>query len=156
MDRNQPKAESMNTYRLKGASGKVAGQTQPLGALTRIGRGSGCELQVEDTLMPDLLAEISIEGDGGLRLVKRAASGEILLNGKPVNDARLRSGDEIRIGQSRWVLQAPGLRPEKVLTEKATRRGPGMWPWLVAAGVLGAAAAWAYAQGWLAFLTPSP
>jgi len=146
----------MNTYRLKGASGKVAGQTQALGAVTRIGGGSGCELRIEEAGSPELLAEISMESDGGLRLLKRDTGGEILLNGKPVTDAWLSSGDEIRIGQSRWVLQAPGLRPEKVLTEKAIKRGPGLWPWLAGAVVLGAAAAWAYTQGWLGFLSGSP
>jgi hypothetical protein len=47
------------------------------------------------------------------------------------------------------VLQAPGLRPEKVLTAKAVKRSSGIWPWLVAAAVLGAAAALAWQRGWL-------
>lgn len=137
----------MNTYRLKGASGKVAGQSQPLGTVTRIGRASDCELVVDDPHMPGLLAEISLQ-NGGLRLEKRDAAGEILLNGEAVSDAWLSTGDEIRIGQSRWVLQAPGLRPGKVLTDAAIKRRSGIWPWLVTAGVLGAAAL-AWQQGWL-------
>ncbi len=140
----------MNTYRLKGASGKVAGLSHPLGAVTRIGRAGDCELVIDETQAPDLLAEISLQTDGGLRLVKRDAGGEILLNGEPVSDARLSSGDEIRIGTSRWVLQAPGLKPEKVLTEQALKHRSRWLPWLMVVALL-AAAALALQRGWLSF-----
>jgi hypothetical protein len=139
----------MSNYRLKGASGKVAGLSHPLGAVTRIGSASDCDLVIDEPRVPDLLAEISVQADGGLRLLKQNGGGEILLNGEPVSDVRLSSGDEIRIGAARWVLQAPGLRPEKVLTAKAVKRSSGIWPWLVAAAVLGAAAALAWQRGWL-------
>jgi hypothetical protein len=65
----------------------------------------------------------------------------VLLNGKPVEQARLSSGDEIRIAQCRFVLQAPGLRPAKVLTPEATRPRRGYLPWLIVAGLVAAAAA---------------
>ena len=42
-----------------------------------------------------------------------ANAAETLLNGEVVEQASLASGDEIRIGNCRWVLQAPGLRPQK-------------------------------------------
>ena len=55
--------------------------------------------------------------------------------------AQLASGDEIRIGNCRWVLQAPGLRPEKVLTAEAVKPQRSYLPWLVVGGLLAAAAA---------------
>lgn len=140
----------MSSYRLKGASGKVAGLSQSLGVVTRIGRAESCELVIDDARAPDLLAEISLEADGNLRLLKRDAGGEILLNGEPVSDARLSSGDEIRIGTSRWVLQAPGLRPEKVLTEQALKHRSRWLPWLMVVALL-VAAALALQRGWLSF-----
>ena len=40
----------------------------------------------------------------------------------------LGSGDEIRIGTCRWMLQAPGLRPERVLTSDAIKKTARRWP----------------------------
>ena len=140
----------MNTYRLKGASGKVAGLSHDLGLRTRIGRDTACELQVDDPKVSAQQAEISLQADGSLRLVQLDSSGEILLNGKVVSDALLKSGDEIRVGACRWVLQAPGLRPDKVLTEQAIKRGINWMPWLMAAALLSAAAL-AWQRGWLPF-----
>ena len=73
-----------------------------------------------------------------------------MLNGEPVEQASLGSGDEIRIANCRWVLQAPGLRPQKVLTEDAVQRKRGRLPWLIVGGLL-AAAALAWYRGWLSF-----
>ncbi len=140
----------MTSYRLKGASGKVAGMTQDLAEITRIGRGAECELQLDEAGIAELQAEIRLEPDGSLRLVNLHVASEILLNGKATEQALLSSGDEIRIGQSRWVLQAPGLRPQKVLTEQAVKRKAQWLPWLIPAALL-AAAALAWQRGWLPF-----
>lgn len=140
----------MNTYRLKGASGKVAGLNHALAERTRIGRGSTCELRVEDAQLAEEQAEILLQADGSLRLRKLGDRGEVLLNGQAVSDALLNSGDEIRVGSCRWVLQAPGLRPEKVLTAKAVKQRSSAWPWLIATALL-AAAALAWQRGWLPF-----
>lgn len=140
----------MASYRLKGASGKVAGSTHELADVTRIGSADDCDLRLEDAGVAGQQAEIRLESDGSLRLLKLQPGLEILLNGKEVNDTLLNSGDEIRIGTCRWVLQAPGLRPQKVLTEQAVRRRAHSLPWLMAAALL-AAAALAWQRGWLPF-----
>ncbi len=139
-----------NTYRLKGASGPVAGLNHELAERTRIGSAASCELVVEGLKLPAELAEIRLQADGSLRLVKLAEQGEVLLNGQSVSDALLNSGDEIRVGTCRWVLQAPGLRPEKVLTAKAVKPRHSALPWLVATALLSAAAL-AWDRGWLPF-----
>ncbi|MDZ4728781.1 MAG: FHA domain-containing protein [Xanthomonadales bacterium] len=140
----------MNKYRLKGASGKVAGLSHDLGQRTRIGSDAACELRVDDPKLSAMQAEISLQADGSLRLVQLDNSGDVLLNGKAVSDALINSGDEIRLGTCRWVLQAPGLRPEKVLTQQAVKRGMNWMPWLMAAA-LSSAAALAWQRGWLPF-----
>ena len=61
------------------------------------------------------------------------------------------SGDEIRIANCRFVLQAPGLRPDKVLTAEATRPRRAYLPWLIVGGLLAAAAA-AWYSGLLSFV----
>ena len=72
----------------------------------------------------------------------------VRVNGEAVREASLSSGDEIQIGVCRWLLQAPGLKPQRVLTEVAVRPQRALWPWLlvIAAGGL-AAVAWQY--GWI-------
>ena len=90
---------------------------------------------------------------GGLTLIKLDPAAEVALNGRSVEQATLASGDEIRIANCRFVLQAPGLKPQKVLTEAAVRpRRRRLLPWLVAAGLLAAAAAAAWYAGLLDIL----
>lgn len=130
----------MSIYRLKGASAPVIDQSFTLGARTVIGRADDCDLRLDHDGVAGRHAEIS-QADGGLMLSRLDPAHEVLLNGKPVERADLSSGDEIRIAHCRFVLQAPGLRPAKVLTPEATRPRRGYLPWLIVAGLVGAAAA---------------
>ena len=137
----------MSTYRLKGASGAVINQSFTLGARTVIGRADDCDLRLQQDGVAARHAEISQTADG-LVLSRLDPAGEVLLNGQPVERASLSSGDEIRIANCRFVLQAPGLRPQKVLTPAAARPRRRYLPWLIVASLLAAAAAAWYA-GWL-------
>ena len=144
----------MTIYRLKGASGAVINQSHALGARTLIGRADDCDLRVDQDGVAGRHAEVVEDGQGGLTLNHLADGYETALNGEAVQSAALASGDEIRIANCRWVLQAPGLRPEKVLTEQAVARRRGWIPWVIVVGLLGAAAA-AWYFGLLPFELPS-
>lgn len=139
----------MSIYRLKGASGAVINQSFTLGQRTLIGRADDCDLRIDQDGVAGRHAEITDEGDNGLTLRHLASEGETLLNGEAVKSAALGSGDEIRIANCRWVLQAPGLRPEKVLTEQAVAAKRGYIPWIIVAALLASAAA-----AWYAGLLP--
>ena len=139
----------MSTYRLKGASGPVINQKFPLGERTVIGRAGDCELRLEEEGVADRHAVIE-ERDGELWLTGLDDAGPTLLNGEEIRAAALASGDEIRVGACRFVLQAPGLKPQRVLTREAVEPRRSFIPWLVAGGLL-AAAAWSWHQGWLPF-----
>ena len=133
----------LSIYRLKGASGPVITQSHTLGERTLIGRADDCELRIDQEGVAGRHAEIVEDGQGGLNLNHLADGFETVLNGEAVQSAALGSGDEIRIANCRWVLQAPGLRPEKVLTEQAVAHRRGWIPWVIVGGVLAAAtAAW--------------
>lgn len=133
----------MSIYRLKGASGPVINQSHTLGKRTLIGRADDCDLRVDLDGVEGRHAEIVEDGQGGLTLKHLAPGAETMLNGEAIESASLGSGDEIRIASCRWVLQAPGLRPEKVLTDQVVTGRRGYVPWLVAGGLLAAAvAAW--------------
>ncbi|GAI98413.1 unnamed protein product [marine sediment metagenome] len=140
----------MSNYRLKGASGPVINQAFKLGVKTLIGRADDCDLRLDVEGMAPRHAEIQENDDGSLVLVNLDPAAETLLNGESVQTANLASGDEIRIANCRWVLQAPGLRPEKVLTKEAVRARRSYIPWLIVGGLL-AAATIAWYRGLLPF-----
>ncbi len=139
----------MSTYRLKGASGAVINQSFTLGSSTLIGSGEDCDICIESDGVAIQYAEI-VEQEGTLILRNLSSPGATLLNGEAVEQASLNSGDEIRIMNCRWVLQAPGLRPPKVLTGKAIQPQRSYLPWLIV-GALLAAAALAWQRGMLPF-----
>ena len=140
----------MSNYRLKGASGPVINQAFKLGAKTLIGRADDCDLRLDVEGVASRHAEIQESEDGSLALFNLDPAAETLLNGELIQSASLASGDEIRIANCRWVLQAPGLRPEKVLTAEAVRARRSYVPWLIVGGLL-AAAAIAWYRGLLPF-----
>lgn len=120
-------------FRLKGASGVHTGRPFELSAETSVGSGDQCDIRL------DGLAErhAQIRFDGETLMLESAA--EAWVNGEPATRRPLASGDEIRFGSHRFVLQAPGLRPPNVLSEARDRRiNP--WVWLTA-GLLAAAGA---------------
>ena len=128
-------------FRLKAASGPLTGQTFDLQVeTTRIGADAGMDIVLAG--LQDTHATIHAK-EGGLT-IERSSAGEIHVNGEAVKHAQaLNSGDEIRLGELRFVLQAPGLRPQRVLDQATPTRRP-RWGWLVAGVLLGAAVALAY------------
>jgi len=139
----------MSIYRLKGASGAVINQSFTLGERTVVGRADDCDLRLDQDGVAGRHVEI-LASEGRLILRSLDPAAEVLLNGQGVEEAELASGDEIRIANCRFVLQAPGLRPAKVLTGEVVSRRRGYLPWLIVGVLLGAAGAAWYA-GLLSF-----
>lgn len=130
-------------YRLKAASGPLTGQTYDIGDGLLLGSDEAADIR--DPNLAPRHAEIRPEG-GGLLL---RAEGPVEINGEIVERHVLESGDEIRVETLRFVLQAPGLKPARVLEPVAPKRsGPGLVVWVAAA--LAAAAAATAGWWWLA------
>ncbi len=140
----------MSTFRLKGASGPVINQSFTLGKRTVVGRADDCDVRLDQPGIAAHHAEILANDGGSLALRRLDPAAELLLNGQAVETAELSSGDEIRLAGCRFVLQAPGLRPTRVLTEEAVGRRRSWLPWLVVAVLLAAAVA-AWYTGLLSF-----
>jgi hypothetical protein len=118
----------MSHYKLKGTSGSVINRSFPLGEALLLGSSADCDVQLDDPGVAPHHAEIRLV-DGKSLLLKDLDSGTgTLVNGKPVSETMLGSGDEIRIGTCRWMLQAPGLRPDRVLTAEVVRKPARRWP----------------------------
>lgn len=130
-------------YRLKSASGPQTGQTFDLGETTLLGSGEGADVRL-DALEAEH-ARID-RRDGGLVL---EAIGEARVNGENVDTIALQSGDEIQFGTCRFVLQAPGLKPARVLDEVEPKSGIN-WKAALVAGLTalaGGVAAWWFLVG---------
>lgn len=131
----------MSHYKLKGTSGSVINQSFPFGESIVLGSSSDCDVQIDEPGISPRHAEIN-QVDGNALLLKDLDSGTgTLLNGEPVIETLLGSGDEIRIGTCRWMLQAPGLRPERILTAEVVEKSGRDWPGVLVWTILGASAA---------------
>ena len=137
-------------FRLKGASGPVINQIYSLTDVTVIGGDEACEVTLDEKGVAGRHVEIRISPEGVVSAVSLDAAYETLCNGVPFTQQVLSPGDELRVGACRWVLQAPGMRPERVLTDAAVSRRPPIWSWLLPI-VLALAAFLAWRQGWLPF-----
>jgi pSer/pThr/pTyr-binding forkhead associated (FHA) protein len=147
----------MSHYKLKGTSGSVINQSFPFADTIVLGASADCQVQLDEPGVTARHAQIRLE-DGALVLRNLGSPSDTLLNGEPVSEAPLASGDEIRIGTCRFMLQAPGLRPERVLTaevvEKRARRWPRALVWTTLAAAAGAVAVLKFKPEWLDLLRP--
>jgi len=146
----------MSLYKLKGTSGSVINQSFPFSESILLGSSPECDVRLNEPGVSMKHAEIRRLDDKSLQLKDLGSATGTLLNGVAVTETLLGSGDEIRIGTCRWMLQAPGLRPERVLTAEAVSQPARRWPrvlLLSALAAAGAAAAvWWLQPEWLEYL----
>jgi len=146
----------MSIYKLKGTSGSVINQSFPFGASIVLGSSADCDIQLAEAGVAPQHAEICLIDGKSLQLRDLGSKSGTLLNGEPVSETFLGSGDEIRIGTCRWMLQAPGLRPERVLTSdvvsKPVRRWPRVLIWTSLAGTAATVAILKWKPEWLEYL----
>ena len=116
------------TFRLKAASGPRTGEAFDLSDDTLIGSADSSQIRIDG--LEGEHARIRFDGE---RLTLEAGA-ETHVNGEAVHTRALKSGDEIRLGPNRFVLQAPGLRPPSVLAETARPR-VSPWTWVVIGAV---------------------
>ena len=144
----------MSLYKLKGTSGSVINQSFPLGESFVLGSSADCGVQIEEAGIAPHHAEITLVDGKSLLLRDLGSRTGTLLNGEPVQESMLNSGDEIHIGSCRWMLQAPGLRPNRILTaevvEKTARRWPRILVWTSIAAGAAVVAILKFRPEWLA------
>lgn len=139
----------MNKYQIKGTSGDVAGKKWPLTESVSVGSESNCDVLLSSDLIAPQHARFEAS-DAAVTL--QAVQGDVFVNGEKIKLMALGSGDEIRFGNYRFMLQAPGLRPQRVLQPGAVgkKSRAGLWAALFAAAIAGSGFA-AWQQGLLPF-----
>jgi hypothetical protein len=93
---------------LRGVSGLLCGQVVPVRDRVVIGRAAGCGVRLDE----DGVAEQAwaIESDGRRLLLRSLDPGSRAeLNGIEVRDGALHPGDQVAFGQTRFLIEAPGL-----------------------------------------------
>jgi len=146
----------MSVYKLKGTSGSVINQSFPFAESILLGSSADCDIQLDEPGVSARHAEIRLLDARSLQLKDLGSKTGTLLNGERVTETLLGSGDEIRIGTCRWMLQAPGLRPERVLTAevvgKPYRRWSRVLVWTSLAAAAAAVAVVKFKPEWLEYL----
>lgn len=146
----------MSVYKLKGTSGSVINQSFPFGESVVLGSSADCDIRLDEPGVSARHAEIRLLDSKSLQLKDLGSKTGTLLNGEPVTETLLGSGDEIRIGTCRWMLQAPGLRPERVLTAEVVGRPVRRWPrvlvWTSVAAAAAAVAMVKFKPEWVEYL----
>jgi len=146
----------MSVYKLKGTSGSVINQSFPFEESVVLGSSADCDIQLDEPGVSARHAEIRLLDGKALQLKDLGSKTGTLLNGEPVTETLLGSGDEIRIGTCRWMLQAPGLRPERVLTAEVVAKPARRWPrillWTSLVTAAAAVAVVKFKPEWLEYL----
>lgn len=89
------------------------------GSRVRIGRELGCDLLLDDASVSRHHAELVREGDGWTIRDLHSTNG-VLVNGEPVDTARLRPGDRLRLGVFRLVFEKIRDEPVSAPSVQAT------------------------------------
>lgn len=101
--------------------GQEAGTQEFEQEMVTIGKGQAAVLQISDPDLADLHAAVQLGDDGAVTLLDLGSEGGTLLNGERINNAPVKDGDEIRLGQT--VIKLGLLQPEPE-QEEATDEGP--------------------------------
>ena len=120
----RPRLLSM-IYRLIVLTGPLTGQriTIEQSPMT-LGRDADCTVPLPDPEAALKHAVIEHRAEGGLRIRDLGSMNRTLVNNREVREARLKHGDEIELGRTRFVVQA--IVQAEVTPEPRRRRGPGL------------------------------
>ena len=139
-------------YQLKRASGADTGRKIDLDGSIIAGTSADAALTVDGEQTGEY-ARLSVDEQGVL-VESLKSDHPVMLNGDPVSSSRVGAGDELRIGRDRFVLQASGMKPVRVLAPRPEVEDKPGFPWGIAAVVtlaLAAAGTWAWQAGYLTF-----
>ena len=133
----------MSAWRLKGTAGALVNRSFPVADCLWFWLDGQGAVQVGDRAPTTPLARLLLDDRAQPRFECLARMDGLQLNGVDWSGGAMALGDELRIGTQRFLLQAPGLRPERVLAPQARVGGRRAWLWL-GLSVLAAAAAAAW------------
>jgi pSer/pThr/pTyr-binding forkhead associated (FHA) protein len=117
----------MHKFQLNAASSALLGKSWSLEGETLIGSSQQCHVLISAEGISPRHAMVILD-EGRLSIEDLDSATGTWVNGERIVKSSLASGDEIRIGPHRLLLQAPGLRPQRVIRPEAAQ--PASRPWL--------------------------
>ncbi|MDX1571070.1 MAG: FHA domain-containing protein [Xanthomonadales bacterium] len=103
--------EMPTKHHLRGITGQHAGKVFPIRAELTIGSGDDSDIQVPTEA--DVQLAVGCKGDK-IYLRRMDGQGTLDVNGHEVKHAELNAGDQIAIGEHRFLLETPGFVPGDV------------------------------------------
>jgi pSer/pThr/pTyr-binding forkhead associated (FHA) protein len=123
-------------YVLRGVSGAVFGKVFPINGPTAIGRAPECDISVQGDEISRRHALVKPTPEG-LSVEDLGSSNGTYVNGKPVRQAFLAAGDELKLDTVRFIVVAPGMemtqqtarlaKPESTPAAGATPQALSKW-----------------------------
>lgn len=92
---------------LRGVSGPYFGKVIPISGRLAIGRGSDCDLVLDEVEMSRRHAMVEVT-PGGIWLRDLGSANGTYVNGVQVRDAVLFTGDQLAFDRNRFLIEAPG------------------------------------------------
>ncbi|MBK7146115.1 MAG: FHA domain-containing protein [Xanthomonadales bacterium] len=92
---------------LRGVSGPYFGKVIPISGRLAIGRGSDCDLVLDEAEMSRRHAMVEVT-PGGIWLRDLGSANGTFVNGVQVRDAVLFTGDQLAFDRNRFLIEAPG------------------------------------------------
>ncbi len=137
----------MHEFQLNAASSALMGRSWAIEAETLIGSSEQCHVCISADGVSHRHAKVVLR-EGRLTIEDLDSETGTWINGERVSKTSLASGDEIRIGPHRLLLQAPGLRPERIIVPEVSQPASHAWlGWLGALLAILAIAAWYFRLG---------
>ena len=140
---------------LRGVTGTYFGKVIPLTARLTIGRGSDCDLVIDEAEMSRHHAVIESPA-GGIRLRDLGSANGTFVNGAWVHNAELKVGDQIGFDRNRFLIESLGDATQRARDAAAqparaaapAKGGSSAVLWVVIAVLVAAvaAAAWYFTQ----------
>lgn len=99
-----------------------------------VGRAPDCEISIPDDEVAQKHALLEHKPDGGLQLRDLGTMNKVLVNGREVRESRLKHGDMVEIGRTRFLVQA--VVQAEVTGQHSADPEEGISPKIVIAAVL--------------------
>ena len=103
---NDPSVHRPRDWALRGQSDLLAGQFLTIRPTTLVGRGSDCDLVIEDVSLSRHHAELTVT-ESRLRVRDLGSANGTFVNGDRIRDGQLAHDDRIRFGNREFLVVAP-------------------------------------------------
>jgi pSer/pThr/pTyr-binding forkhead associated (FHA) protein len=103
---NDPTVNRPSDWALSSQSDLLAGQFFTLQPVTVIGRGTECDVKIDDAMLSRRHAQLTIDGEV-LRVRDMGSANGIYVNEERVDQATLRPGDKLRLGSRSFMVVGP-------------------------------------------------